>query len=224
MKNISIICIFLLFLGSAWGRAAEQSLATPASCQERLDISALPAYTSFIKTDLPDLEDYFTCKAAVKEDIQICNIFSDGSPQRASCQTGYNDYYATFGKLFKNGRMSKELLDACLKNGDKITKEACEQWSKVMLSGNPDDCEKIEGITPENVAQCKDMASSNPSGSTAFFMMVLRKGDPALCDQISSSSAAGAICKGLLSKNGDGCQLNAGANRFKELYCQHIAQ
>ena len=226
MKNIVIFYIFFLFLGSGWGWADEQSSATSSSCEEGLDISTLPLFTPFIKTDLPDLEDYFTCKAAVKENIQICDIFPDGSSQKTNCQDAYNEY-AAFGSLFKNKQMSKEFLDVCLQHGgEKATRASCEQMAEVLLSGNSGDCEKVEGITPEDVAKCKDMTSSNPSQKTAFFMMVLRKGDISLCAQVPTSDlvpapfAAVAICKGLLSKDVDGCQLNAGVNRFKKLYCQ----
>lgn len=231
MRKTFFIYIFLfLFLGRGWVFADEQGPAEPTACKKNLDISTLPPDTPFIKTDLSDLGDYFTCKAAVKEDIQTCNIFPDNSPQKANCQGAYKEYYVTFGKLYKNGRMSDEFLNNCLKKLN--SRNACIQMADVLLSGNTDNCEKIEGITPEDIATCKDMASSNPSGAKAFFMMALRQGDPALCDQLNSSSINGgnlysssiaAICKGLLSKNVDGCQLNEGASRFKELYCQHLA-
>ena len=219
MRKIFFNYIFLfLFLGSGWVFADGQGPAQATACEDSLDISTLPPDTPLIKTNLPDLQDYFTCKAAVKEDIQICNTFPDGSPQKVNCQDAYNEYYVTFGKSYKDGRMSDELLGSCLKKT--TSKEACVQWGEVMLSGNVDNCEKIEGITPEQMAKCKDMASPNPSEGEAFFMMALRKGDLARCDQINLSSVA-AICKGLLSKEVDGCQLNAGVSRFKKLYCQH---
>jgi len=226
MRKISFIYVFLfLFLCGGRGLADEQGQAKATACEASFDMSTLPDYTPFIKTDLADLEDYFTCKAAVKEDIQICNIFPDGSLQKDNCQSAYNRFYAVFGELFKNRLAPDKFLDRCRELS--ISKEACTQWSEVMLSGNADNCDKIEGMTPEEIATCKNMASPNPSEAGPFFMMALRKGDPAFCDQIPFSypdtpSSVRSICKGLLIKSVDGCQLNEGVGRFKKLYCQYL--
>jgi len=225
MRKIFFIYVFLfLFLCGGRGLADEQGQAKATACEASFDMSTLPDYTPFIKTDLADLGDYFTCKAAIKEDIQICNIFPDNSLQKNNCQVAYNRYYTIFGKLFKNSQVSDEFLDRCRERS--IPRNSCVLLGEVMLSGNADNCEKIEGLTPEDIATCKDMASSNPSQAGPFFVMALRKGDPAFCDQIPFSSdepsSVRAICKGLLSKSVDGCQLNEGVSRFKKLYCQYL--
>lgn len=225
MKKIFYTYILLfLFLGSGPVFADEQNSAQQTSCEKDLDISTLPLNTPFIKTDLSDLEDYFTCKAAVKEDVQICNIFPDDSPLRANCQEAYSKYYETMGKLYKNGRGSDEFSEGCIKIFK--SKKACDQVGEILLSGNSNNCQYVDGITPENIVACKEMTSSNPKGGKAFFMMALRKGDLTLCDLIpywKDPSSVRAICKGLLSKNADGCQLNAGVRNFKKLYCQDSA-
>ena len=221
MKRIFVSYILLfLFLGNGWVLADEQDSAQLKACEASLDISALPSYTPLLKENLLNLEDYYTCESAVKEDIQICNIFAAHPTQMANCQDTYSRYYATLGKLFKDGRLSDEGLTKCLKSFN--TKVACEQFGEVLLSGNTEDCEKIEGITPKNLDLCKEMASSNPTGSTrALFVSVLRTGDPVSCDQIQNSTVA-TMCKGLLSKNVDGCQLSAGVDHFKMAYCRHL--
>jgi len=221
MRGMIIIYIFMvLFLREGWVIADDKVSAKQISCENGLDISALPPYAHSLKENLPSLEDYFTCEAAVKENIQVCNAFSDGSSQKANCQDAYNKYYATFGKLYKNGRISDEFLNACLKTFR--SREACDQFGEVMLSGNSEDCKRIEGATSENIALCQDMVSSDPSGGKAFLMKLLRRGDPNSCDQLNPSTVA-AICRGLLTKKVDGCQLNAGVDHFKKLYCQYLA-
>ena len=211
MINKTIIfTFFFLFLGKGLGFAA---------CESSLNISVLPPDNPMIKSDLSDLQDYFTCKAAVTGDIEQCNVFPEGSSPKADCRDVYNRYYRTFGELYKNGRLSGEGLQTCLKKFG--SKNACYQFGEVLLSGNASDCEKIEGITPENLNVCLSMVSSDPFGSSrAMFMMVLRKGDRSLCDQIDNSPVA-AVCRGILNKKVDGCQLNAGVDHFKKLYCQH---
>jgi len=218
VRNIVIFYILLfLFVGDGRAFADEQNLTQPASCEDTFDMSVVDLSTSFVETYLFELEDYFTCKAAMYDDIQICDIFPDGSTQRASCREGYNKYYMLWGNLFRNGRISAELLESCLKVFSSAG--ACEQFGAVLLSGNPDDCEKIEGITPETIVSCKDMVAPNSSENKVIFMMALRGGDPASCDPLLASPAA-TICKGLLNKDLDGCQLNPGFLRFKKLYCQ----
>ena len=91
---IAVSIFLILLLSSGWG------LADQKACESDLDISALPAYTPLLQKHLSDLEDYFTCKAAVKEDVQLCSAFPAGSPQKADCQDIYNNYYAMFGKLY----------------------------------------------------------------------------------------------------------------------------
>ena len=197
---------------------AEEQAAPVSACEKNLDLDTLPPYTPMIQKHQADLEAYFTCKAAIKENVQVCNVFADGTSQKANCQEAYTDYYEVFGKMYRYRRISDGFLEVCSKKGG--TKNACAQWSDILLSGNWANCDKIEGILPEDILLCKDMASTTPSGAKAYFMMALRSGNSALCDQYLSSPVA-AVCKGLLTKAQDGCQLNAGAIRFKKYYCQN---
>jgi len=221
MRNIFYIFLFtFLFLEIGSSFAYEQGSSKQMSCENNLDISALPQYTPLLKENLAGLEDYFTCEAAMKEDIHKCDILSEYPAKMANCKDGFNKYYAIYGKLYKNGHMTDDLLEQCIKKFG--SKNACDQLGEVLLSGRGDDCNLIEGITPKHLEQCKEIVSSNPDSSGDVFMMILRKGDPALCDKIGVSSAE-VICKGLLNKKVDGCQLNAGADRFKKVYCQHLS-
>jgi hypothetical protein len=214
-----VIIFISLFLVLTYGKsiAQAQGLSQPKSCSTNFDINTIDLNDLSIKGYVDSLGYYLSCKAAMTKNITMCNFLADNTLHKISCVDAYNKY-SNFSQLFKNGQFSDESLTECL---EKLgSKDACDHFAKAILTGSPGECGKMEGVSGGRMSDCLDMVSEKPRGDKAKFMKILRQGDPNLCDGLNFSETI-AICKGLLTKTEDGCQLNEGVISFKNEYCKN---
>jgi hypothetical protein len=179
---ISTLNITLAFIAQAEVQNAEVDECVASFDMNRVNFKK-PPYTqnSYL------LGNYFVCRSAANDDVNECSNLVNPD----ECKKVFTTYLAYYGRLVRDGRLTKEILDACEKSSQsKKDAQGCEKLSELILKQDPSLCEK----DPEtNNEFCRALSSLDPSMSSSvgtrnlvYFLKAIKTSDKDLCKNIKS--------------------------------------
>lgn len=219
LRYCLITLISLIFFYTIISYAEDESVK---DCVNNFDINKV----DFRRTDAAQysylLLEYVLCRAAATDNLNECyKLINPGE-----CLRAFNMYWAYYGRLIAQGRITAKIISAC-KSGEsdkEKTESGCDILSRVILDEDASVCGNIKNefqrdyckaVATKNTNFCRDSECKN----TVFYLQSLKNSDVKLCDKISKTGLQW-ICKGGASADERICEQNKDFKEFVTNYCE----
>jgi len=215
----SFLGIFIFCLMAAIAAQAEVKNTEVDECVANLDINRIDFRKPPYNLNSHLLLNYFVCRSAANDDVNECfNLINT-----EECKKLFNNYWIYYGGLAREGRVTKEILDACEKSSQsKKDAQACKTLSQLILSQDPLLCEKETQI---DNGFCKAISSLDPSKSSSvdmqnivYFLKAIKTKDKDLCENIKKDQLKW-LCVGGAKQDQRICETCEEIKEYKKRTC-----
>ncbi|MBM3245843.1 MAG: hypothetical protein FJZ13_00735 [Candidatus Omnitrophica bacterium] len=231
--KIRLIVMILGFVFLLHGSIAAQTQSDPdkkksekksakevyKECMRAFDINSINMNDSPARQNSALLDEYFTCKAVVKNDKNICDNLAAESYLVGMCKDYYEDYVEFLGAALTKGSTSAG-MSRCLKSlGDRA------RCSSFFLGLNKNDSSVCDSASGKDRDECKAQVEGIPDGCPSescqyksIFVDAVRSKGSFKCKEIKNDHVRG-VCRGYIGRNENVCTDNKAFQDFKHIYC-----
>lgn len=201
----------------------EKKYATCEDCIKNFNIEDVNfQHFQIRKEENLALINYFSCRATIKNDINVCNKLLDSD--RAKCYGKFNTR-GFFVKLLYAQQLTPDLMHSCIVSKFGDTK-VCRQFIYAFIKGDDLSC---KNLYPDNrIAQsrCQALIKLDEKLTTdksfqniIYFMKAVKDFELKACKEIEDENLR-ILCKGYISIDEKICQEYVDFKKIRDRYCK----
>lgn len=210
--------------------AERASYASKKECVSEFDIDTInfldPFFLEETKVNPSILIEYFTCRAALNNDVSECDKLGPGV---AECRRQFNGRQGFFARLIlaRGSRqpVTRKVLNACIEQID-FGKKACQQYMEAFIKADTSICKShpfvkgqstCEGFITLNEKIVRDRSVED----MIFYLKAISDLSVGECRKIKKK-AWRRECEAYVTGDETICEQCDGFKNFRDIYCSEI--
>lgn len=218
MRLIRIMVLLGVFFSMAFyldkSFAQEQN---PQDLIKNFNFEDLPAQD--LQTYSKDLEGYFMCMAAIRNDVSLCENLRNSS----GCRQRFRELHGFYRQLIASKAVSQSAIDDLVSSGkERMDPEQARAIANSFLAKDAAFCKDAKTLEGKNI--CKAIILRNPqlcSGedciNQVYYIKALEESNIQTCDKIKDEGVK-MLCKGEFFSDQEKCKQCSGFKNFIDQY------